>query len=427
MKKLVVSLIILAGLAFFGFRLFQETWGNSAPESGSGRGSPGGRGFPGGFASRGASVLVETGRLKTHVYRGGREFTGELLPYREVEVIPRVTGYLQMLEVEEADRVHTGDLLAEIDAADVQQQILRQQAALAVAVAGANREQAMLENLRGQVDRNKSLYNKGLVSLQDVEDIDSRLRVAEAQYQLAQSQVDQARASVEELKIQYERTRVYSPMDGVVAERHVDPGALVGQNTPIVKILDLTRLKTIVPVPEGSISGIRSGIEAEVRLDANPGQTYRGRISRIRPIVDAETRSVNVEIEIENPRETLRPGMFARVRFGGGAASEAPSVPRSALLTRGNSQGVYVLGDGNVAVFREIEVGRNEDGWLEILGGLSPGDVFITTGAQNVNEGDTVRLAGGESAPARGEARGEGARGSLSDASATADREHSAP
>jgi membrane fusion protein (multidrug efflux system) len=243
--------------------------------------------------------------------------------------------------------------------------------------------------------------------------------------------VDQARASVEELKIQYERTRVYSPMDGVVAERHVDPGALVGQNTPIVRILDLTRLKTIVPVPEGSISDIRQGIDAEVRLDAFPDQTYRGRISRIRPIVDAETRSVNVEIEIENRRETLRPGMFARVRFGGQAGSEAPSVPRSALLTRGNSQGVYVLEDGNVAVFREIDVGRNEGGWLEVLGGLSPADVFITTGAQNVNEGDRVRLAGDESAPARGgggrESRPERGAQSQSDASVTADREHSAP
>src|SRR5690606_8180191 len=142
------------------------------------------------------------------------------------------------------------------------QQILRQEAALAVAEAGAVREAATLENLRVQVERTRSLYDEGLVALQSVEDIESRLRVAEAQQQVAQSQVDQARAAVEELRIQFERTRVYAPMDGVIAARHVDPGALVGQNTPIATVIDLTRLKTVVPVPEGAIPEVRVGVPA---------------------------------------------------------------------------------------------------------------------------------------------------------------------
>ncbi len=423
MKKLVIVglFIIVAGV--FGFRIYEERRANSA-DSGSGpggafrsagRGRGAGGGAPGGFGGGrggGASLLVETGTPAMHVFSSGSEFAGELLPQLEVSVIPRASGYLQAILVDQADTVRRGELLAEIDAADIEQQIRRQEAALAIVEAGKVREEATLENLRSQVQRTHQLLDKGLVAREVVEDVESRLRVGEAQLQLAQSQVDQAEAALGELRIQRERTRVYSPMDGVVAKRHVDPGALVGQNTPILTVIDLSGLRTIVAAPEGAVPDMKIGTGAEILFDALPGRRYRGRVARISPLVDTATRSVNVEIQIANPERLLRPGMFARVRVGGSAAAPALSIPRSALLTRGNSQGVYLLGPDNTAMFREIEIGRNEEGWVEVLRGLEASDTFVTAGAQSVNDGDRVRLAGEGSEEPGDFGRGRGPRGS---------------
>jgi membrane fusion protein (multidrug efflux system) len=172
-------------------------------------------------------------------------------------------------------------------------------------------------------------------------------------------------------------------------------------------VIDVNALKTIVAVPEAAIPDMQAGSGAEILFDALPGRQYRGRVVRISPLVDTATRSVSVEIQIANPGRILRPGMFARVRVGGAAAAPALSIPRSALLTRGNTQGVYLLGEGNTAIFREIEMGRNEDGWVEVLRGLDPGEVFVSAGAQSLNDGDRVRVAGEEG----GEDEGTGLAG----------------
>ena len=400
MKKIILIGILVVLVGAVGIRVYQETAaeadstaagvrrGGSAPSTLNSAGRGGGRGGRG-------SLLVDTGIVEPHVFDTGREFVGELAPFREVSVIPRASGYLQSVDVEQSDTVATGQLLAEIASDDIEQQIRRQEAALAVADAGAARERATLENLRVQVQRNQSLYQDGLVALQAVEDIESRFRVGEAQLGVAEAQVDQARATLEELRIQFERSRVYAPMAGVVALRHLDPGALVGQSTPIVTLMDLSRLKMVVVVPERAIADFRTGNTAEVVLDALPQRRFNGRITRISPFVNPETRSVDVEIQIENGRGDLRPGMFARVQMGGVASAPAMSIPRSALVTRGTVQGVYLLAENNVARFREVQMGRNEDGWVEVLGGLGPDEVFVTSGAPSLTDGDTVRLADG--------------------------------
>jgi RND family efflux transporter MFP subunit len=401
MKRLLVVAALAAAMVLLGLKVFQEAAadGPATPPAGF---ASGGRGRGGG-----TSILVGTGRVEPHVFRTGREFTGELRPRTQVEVASRISGYLESILVEEADPVRSGQLIGAIDGADIQQQIVRQEAALAVAEAGAVRERATLENIQVQDARTRTLYEDGLVALQAMEDIESRLRVAQAQSQVAEAQVDQAQASLEELKIQFERTRLYSPMDGVVAVRHVDPGALVSQNVPVITIVDVSRLKMVVPVPEGSIPDVGVGYSAEMRFDAFPGRVYQGEIVRISPVMDTETRTVNFEIVIDNPTGNLRPGMFARVSVGGAASAPAPSVPRAALITKGDTDGVYLLGEDAVATFRQIVAGRAEDGWIEALGGIGPEEVFITTGAQNVNDGDRVRLMD-ESPPLGGRGPGAG-------------------
>jgi RND family efflux transporter MFP subunit len=289
--------------------------------------------------------------------------------------------------------VKKGQLLAVIDDEDLQQQIRRAEATIAVARAAVQREEASRKNLEIQLERYRKLHDESLISTQDLEDLESQNRVAVAQLNLATAQVDQAEASVRELKIQQEQTRIYSPLDGFVGTRYLDPGALVSPSVGILMVIDISRVKTVVPVIESAFRLINVGQSARVTVEAYPGKSFSGKVTRISPFLNPETRSADIEIEIDNPSQQLKPGMFAKVSIDAGTPSSSLSVPRSALLTRGNGKGVYLLDEEFRTVFHEIQIGRIQGDFVEVLGGLEEGTEVVTSGAQKLNEGDKVKVA----------------------------------
>ncbi len=364
-----------------GFRLYEEL--------SSGAASP-----AGGDPSMARSVmLVEMAEAQNHTFQSSLEILGELRPLASVDVMSRVSGRLRELSVERGDRVKKGQLLAVVDDEDILQQIRRAEASISVAEAGVSREQASTDNLEIQVRRYQRLHSESLISTQELEDIESRFRVAKAQLELAKAQVEQARASLRELRIQQEQTRVYSPLNGFTGSRYLDPGALVSPSVPIVSVIDMSRVKTVVPIAEGLLSRVSVGQAGEVTVDAYPDRQYRGRVTRISPFLNPDTRSADVEIEIANEREELRPGMFARVAIESGQPQLSLAIPRSALLTRGTEKGVFLLSPDLVTHYQPIQIGRIQGEYVEVLGGLEPGTRVVTSGAQKLNEGDKVKLS----------------------------------
>jgi HlyD family secretion protein len=380
-KKILMVLALVIVLGLVGFRLYQEM---TTTETAAAGGPPG--------MDQRSSMLVETATAESQVFSTRLDVLGELEPLYSVEVMSRVSGRLKEVLVQRGDLVKEGELLAVVDDVDLQQQISRAQASISVARASVAREKAAHDNLVLQVERFQALHAEALVSTQDLEDLESRLRVSEAQIQLVQAQVEQAEASLRELKVQQEQTRVYSPLTGFVSDRHMDPGALVGSSVPIVRVIDVSRVKTVVPVSEGVLPAVRKGLGAEVRVDGYPTKIYRGRVTRISPLLNPETRAADCEIEIENEAETLKPGMFARVTIDAGTSRNSLSVPRAALLTRGTEKGVYLLTDQQTTEFRRIEIGAIQGDNVEVLSGLDPGARVVTTGAQKLNDGDKVRI-----------------------------------
>ncbi|MBI4456438.1 MAG: efflux RND transporter periplasmic adaptor subunit [Acidobacteria bacterium] len=395
-RKLVLILIAGVFVSLLGFRLYQE-WSeddrvgaNTRVAARPGGGSP--------------SLLVETATVQPHIFESKLEVMGELKPQAAVEVMSRISGRLQQVLVDRGQSVHMGELLAVVEDADLQQQIRRAQAAIAVAHAAESRETATYENLQAQLQRYRKLHEESLISIQDLQDLESRSRVAHSQVELAAAQVEQAEASLHELKIQQEQTRIYSPLSGAVGTRYLEPGALVSPGVAILSILNLDRVKTVVPVIESSLHAVRRGQPAEVVVDADPSRIYRGTVTRISPFLNPETRSADIEIEIPNVEWRLKPGMFARVRIDVNVSQQALAIPRSALLTRGSEKGVYLLSERMAAVFQPIQTGQIQGDFVEVLSGLETNTRIITTGAQNVNEGDQVRLVespGRSSAPTR--------------------------
>lgn len=372
-------------LGLFGalaFRLSQELGGADAADSPGGSG-PGSR----------PAMLVETSVVQPRAFESSLDIVGELQPVASVEVMSRISGRLERVVPYRGDTVRRGQLLAVVEDSDLQQQIRRSEASILVAKAGAKREQAGVENLRLQLKRIERLHEDRLVSDQDLQDLQSRVRVAESQLELAEAQIQQAEAALHELVVQAEQTKIYSPLDGVVGSRYLEPGALVSPSVPIVSVIDLSEVKTVVPAPERALQSLRVGLATKTTVDAFPGKTYQGSIARISPFLNPETRSADVEIEIANPEKALRPGMFARVQIDVKTSREILAVPRAALLTRGSQKGVYLLSTDMKTVFQPVEIGRVQGDFVEILGGLPAGTRIVTTGAQNLNEGDLVKIA----------------------------------
>ncbi len=379
MKKFLLIIVVGAFLSALGFRLYQELGGGEVAAGGR----PPGGGRP--------ALLVNTAQVEPHQFQTMLEVLGELEPQAEVDVMSRISGRLMQVLVNRGEQVREGQLLVVVDDVDLRQQIIRAEAAIAVARAGVNREEATYRNLQLQVKRYQNLHEEALISIQELEDLESRLFVAEAQVELAKAQVQQAEASLRELDIQQEQTRIYSPLDGFVGTRHLDPGALVSPSVSILTVMNLNRVKTVVPVVEGSIQRVRLGLPAEIVVDAYPDQIYEGTVTRITPFLNPETRSADVEIEIANPNQMLKPGMFARVKIDARITRDALSIPRSALLTRGLQKGVYLLTEDMVTVFRPIEIGQIKGEVVEVVEGLEEGVEVVGVGAQNLNEGDRVR------------------------------------
>jgi RND family efflux transporter MFP subunit len=201
-------------------------------------------------------------------------------------------------------------------------------------------------------------------------------------------------------------------MSAIVANRFVDEGAVVTPATPIMRFVNLATMVTQGNVPERNIGKLRVGNETEVRVDAIPDQVFRGRVSRIAPVLDAATRSALIEIDIKNPQRVLKAEMFARINLDLGTMREATLIPRDGLVYRGQQPGVYVVEGEDTPIFRPIETGMAHENDVEVLANLMPGTKIVGRGATMLRDGDRISVAGaGGAAAGVGAKKGAGKKG----------------
>ena len=347
------------------------------------------RGGPPGGGNRPQLVDVTTagwGALHEQVL-----LVGSLKPKEQVEVMPKLTGRLERVLVDVGDIVQPGQLIAELESLEMDQQVLRAEATLAVAEATLAQRQAELENARAEEKRAAELLEQGLLSLQSQQTTATRARVVESQLSLAQAQIRQAKAELEELKIRQQQTKILAPFAGSVGRRYVHPGAMVNPSTAVVNIVGLSTMVTQVSVPEKGLAKLRVGNLATVSVDALEGRTYQGRVARISPLLDPATRSGSVEVEIANADGQLKAEMFARIQMAMGTSRQVLLVPRDAVVLRGQQTGVNILLADRVE-FHPIETGGSTAQGVEVLAGLNEGTTVVTQGTQNLKDGDVVMI-----------------------------------
>ncbi len=375
-KHVVIILAAVTLLGLLGFRVFQAV--NSEAETGKGRG--------------GTRVqTVEVGSVTRGAMEEKVTLTGPLKAKEEVEVNPKVSGRIVQIKVDTGQAVERGALLAVIEDAEIEQQVQRSKASIDVNDATISQREAELSNALAELNRKKQLMEMGLISHQEFETVETRYKVAQSQLELARAQRRATAAEERELTIRHGQTRVYSPINGIISVRHVDQGAMVSPTNPIVTVVNVSTMVLEANASEKDIARIRAGSQATVIVDSLPGQQYPGRVMRISPVLDPQTRNGSVEIEIANKGGALKGEMFARVELDLGTARETLFIPRDALVYRGDQPGVFTL-EAETARFRPVETGLTQENRVEVTNGLKEGDTVVTGGANVIKDGDQVKV-----------------------------------
>ncbi|MCI0488445.1 MAG: efflux RND transporter periplasmic adaptor subunit [Blastocatellia bacterium] len=383
-KHLVIILFIAVLLGVLGFRIFQAVKSESQQNGGR----------PGGSRMQ----TVQTGVVSRGTLAETITLTGPLRAKEQVDVNPKVSGRIVQMKVDTGQVVKEGSLIALIEDAEIQEQVERSKAAMAVSDATISQRQAELNNAKAELDRKQKLLDEGLISRQEFETAETRHHVSKSQLELARAQKRQAEAEQRELTIRQGQTRIFSPMTGIIAKRHVDTGAMVSPTVPIVTVVNLDTMVLHANASERDIARIKRGSPAKVIIDSLPGQEYSGRVMRISPLLDPQTRNGEVEIEIANRDGSLKGEMFARVELDLGTSREMTLLPRDALVYRGDQPGVYIVESDEernlFAKFRPVETGLTQEDKVEVISGLEEGDRVITGGSNLVKDGDRVNVMG---------------------------------
>jgi HlyD family secretion protein len=332
---------------------------------------------------------------------------GNLIGEATVAVAPRTAGRLQDVFVRLGDRLARGQRIAKIEDFEIVEQVKQAEAAQEVAAATIRQREADLQLALTNVERSRNLFQRQLLPKQTLDDNEARYQAAVAQIDLAKAQSTQSRARLDELRINLANTVIVSPVNGFVAKRSVDPGAFVSQNSPMVDVVDISRVRLVVNVVERDLKDLHAGAGAKVEVDAFPGEMFQGRIARVAPVLDPATRTAPIEIEIPNADFRLKPGMYARVGITTETKKDTLVVPVDSVADLGGRRGVFQHLNG-LAIFRTVELGTEGEEFIEVVGGLTEGDQVITTGARALRDGDRIQLAGGEGRRG-GRGRGDGA------------------
>jgi membrane fusion protein (multidrug efflux system) len=342
MRRIVIplTLIVLVIAGLFVWRSF-----SAGGEAGGGP-AAGGGGPPGGMM-----LPVEAVTVKPEPLGRGVSTVGTLRADESIVVRPEIAGRVAKIHFTEGQRVKAGAPLFSLDSS-VQRAAMRE-------------AQANLENARRTSTRSEELARGDLISRSELENAQAQLSVAEARVASARAQL--------------QKTSLSAPFDGVVGLREISVGAYVNFGQALVNLVRLDPMEVDFSLPESDLGMIKAGQPITVTLDALGGETFKGEVTAIDPMMDVNSRSARLRAQIENDDYKLRPGLFARIVLGTGSDATAILVPEQALLQQGETRFVYRIVDGK-AKRTEVKTGQRVPGKLEIVSGLKAGDQVITAG-----------------------------------------------
>ena len=303
------------------------------------------------------------------------EAVGTLRAAQTSQLAGQMMANIVEIRAHEGDRIQRGQVLAVLDEAQPRAALDRATAADLASQQGITAADSDLALAEATFKRYQTLYEKKSVSPQEFDEVKARYQAAEARRDMARAGQTQAKAAVQQAHTALGYTRILAPFDGLVTEKKADVGMLVSPGMPIFTVEDLHRYRLEATVNETDLRYVRMGEQVPVIIDAVGDRELKGRVVEIVPAADAASRSFLVKIEIPSD-PALRSGLFGRAQFSRG---ERPSllIPRTAVVERGQLQGIYVLDQNKVANLRYITLGKPSGGQVEVLAGLQAGETLI--------------------------------------------------
>jgi RND family efflux transporter MFP subunit len=343
------------------------------------------------LAAQGAPSSVETAKVVAQVLEKTVTIPGDLSPYQAVNLSARVPGFVESMAVDRGSWVKRGQRLATISAPELLAQRAEAEAKLQAIRAQEAEAESRTVAAQSTFDRLKAASaTPGVVAGHDVEMAERSLDAARAHVNAIKGSGGAAEAALKAVQEMETYLQLVAPFDGVITERNVHPGSLVGPSTgPLLRIEQVSRLRLTVPVPEAYVGSITMRTKVEFRVTAYPDQTFQGVIARPAHSLDVKTRSMLVELDVTNPKQQLAPGMFAEVQWPISRAQSSLFVPRTAVVRTSERQFVVRVRNG-VAEWVDVRRGELNGDVIEVFGDLRAGDDVVRRGNDEIRSGSTV-------------------------------------
>ena len=342
-------------------------------------------------------VPVEVADITRQSVQLIRRFTGTLKANAEFIVAPKIAGRLQLVHVDLADRITRGMVVAEIDQAELKQQVAQAEAELLVAKANHSEAQQLLVIAERELKRIEKLRKTGVSSAAQIDTASAEQLAKAALVNVTRAKITKAEAELEAARIQLQETTIKADWRGgsderLVAERYVDEGETVSANTALLKIVELDPLIAVFAVTEADYANLSQGQPVQLSTDAFVGETFAGKITRISPVFSEDTRQARVEVTIDNARLKLKPGMFVRLEVVIRQANDAIVIPERALYKRDEKQGVFLLmADAGEVQWQPVTAGISQNGLVQVVQPVIEGKV-VTLGQQMLKPGSKVKV-----------------------------------
>ena len=307
-------------------------------------------------------VPVEIATAKRDAVSSYLVATATLEPERRADVVAKVSGLVGELFVEEGHRVREGDILAQLDDERLKIQV----------------EQALADLNRLEADYNRAgnLFEKELISEEEYENLRFQYESQKSVYELR--------------KLDLKYSAITAPISGVITERLIRIGNQINVNQKVFAIANFNPLVARVFIPESEMRRLRVGQPVKILIDADGDELHDGRVARVSPVVDPASGTVKATIEVTgSSKESLKPGMFARLKIITDTKTDAVVIPKRALVSDDGKQAVFVVKE-NLARKKEVEVGFDDEGKVEILSGLEEGEQVVTIGQSGLKDSTKV-------------------------------------
>jgi len=317
---------------------------------------------------------------------------GTVSPIETAPIYARAAGYVRRIHVDIGSRVRRGDLLAEIEAPELDHQVDAARATLA-------QTRATLVLARANLGRYRQMRADSAVTAQELDSM-------QAAFDVATANANNAGATLQQLQQLQSYERLVAPFTGIVTTRNVEAGALVGTAGSVsaalpsgvgavpgslFQIARIDTLRIYVTVPEDNVSGVQVGGAAIVTVPALPGDTLRGRVTRTANALDPAARTLLTEVDVPNPAGTFLPSMYAQVDLSLTQVSKTLRVPATALVIRDGPPQVVIVGPDSTVRYATVTIGRDYGSWVEVTGGLAPGAIVVLNPPDALATGQRVR------------------------------------